>query len=78
MKLDKIVRIEMDLSKWKDVPDLVERVLVYLNHLHRDAVQKVLSIEACIQEADGEPEVKVVVTWPEPPGPEPEPPEEEL
>lgn len=78
MRLKDIVRKEMNLDKWKDAPELVERVLIRLYGLHRVALQKVLVIEGQIREAGGEPLVKVEVTWPELPEPEPELPEEEL
>ena len=79
MKLKDIVRKEMNLGNWKEESELVDRVLVRLNHLHADAVQKVLLLESQIREAGGKPIVKVEITWPEPPPmPEPEPPEEEL
>lgn len=78
MTLNDIVRREIDTNDWQSTPELVDRVLVHLNHLHRDAVQKVLMIESQIQEVGGEPNVKVMITWPKPP-PEPEPePEEPL
>ena len=77
MDLTHIVREEMDLTQWKHAPDLVERVLKRLNHLHKHAIQKVLALENQIREAGGEPNVKVSVRWPKPPKP-PEPPIEEV
>lgn len=73
--LDSIIRREIDIERWKDSPELVNKVLVHLNNLHRDALQKVLLYESQIRDAGGEPNVKVTVVWPKPP-PEPEPPEE--
>jgi len=73
--LDRIVRDKIDITNWKDIPEVVERVLVYLNNLHRDALQKVLLYESQIREAGGEPDIKITVIWPKPP-PEPEPPGE--
>lgn len=70
--LESIVRKEFDIEGWQEKPELVERILVHLNHLHRDALQRALRFEAEIREAGGEPDVKVIITWPEPP-PEPEP-----
>ena len=74
MKLNDVVRKEISIEKWKDEPELVERVLVRLNNLHRVAVQKVLEYESQIRAAGDEPLVKVVVVFPDPP-PEPEKPE---
>jgi len=74
MELIDIVRKEIDIGGWKDSSELAERVLVRLNNLHRDAVQRMLTFEAQIREAGGEPDVEVIVTFPEPPPmPEPEP-----
>ena len=74
MRLNDIVRQEIDTEGWKEKPELVKRTLIRLNHLHADAVQKVLLYESQIREAGGEPIVEVVVTFPKPPPmPEPEP-----
>ena len=35
--LDSIIRREINIERWKDSPDLVDRVLVHLNNLHRGA-----------------------------------------
>ena len=75
--LNNVIRKEIDIGKWKDKPELVERVLVHLNNLHRDALQKALSYESQIKEAGGEPDVVVEITWPESP-PMPDPIEEDL
>ena len=76
MTLNGIIRSKIDIAKWKEFPELVSEILVHLNNLHRDALQKVLALESQIREAGGEPNVEVVITWPKPP-PEPEPEPEE-
>lgn len=65
MNLNDIIRKEVGLDGWKDSAALIERVLIRLNNLHRDAVQRVLEYEGYIKEVgDKDPDIEVIIKWP--------------
>lgn len=65
-ELNDIVREELDTKDWMDKPELVKRVLVRLNRLHRFAVNKVIMLGRQIRGVGEEPDIEVTVVWPEP------------
>lgn len=65
-ELNSIIREEIDTEDWMNKPELVKRVLIRLNRMHKFTVNQVIMLGRQIKSVGGEPDIKVTVIWPEP------------